>query len=258
VREAGPQDAVTAHFDAYAVGNRWGELYNPRNPDSYSFLARRRKAVELLGDLRGTRILDIGCGSGALVEPLLAADVRYDGVDIAPTMVAEATRHIRELGAEDRFHVHLGSGLSIPFGADQFDAVVGMGYLEYFDEPEPVIREAMRVVKPGGRLIFTIPQKVSFDLWAVRATSALRGVARQITGQGARTIGRNRYTPAEFKALFEQAGCRVVDERFYNKLLLPYPFTRFVPGLANRVASMVEDTPGFEFFATGYILACEK
>lgn len=252
------QDAVTAHFDAYAVGNRWGELYNPGNPDSHSFLARRRKTVELLGDLAGKHILDVGCGSGALVEPLLGADVRYDGVDIAPTMVAEATRHIRELGGDARFKVHLSSGLSMPFGDNQFDAVVGMGYLEYFDDPVPVIREAMRVVKPGGRLIFTIPLRFSLDLAAVRVTAPLRRAARRLTGKGPETIGRNRYTPAEFRALFVRQGVRVRDERFYNTLPLPYPFTRLTPRLAYAAARLVEDAPGFAFLATGYILACEK
>jgi SAM-dependent methyltransferase len=255
---ASSQDAVTAHFDAYAVNNRWGELYNPDNPDSYSFLARRRKSVELLGDLRGKRILDVGCGTGALMEPLIGADVRYEGLDIAPTMVAVATRHLQELGAEGRFKIHLATGLTMPFENDQFDAVVGMGYLEYFDDPRSVIREAMRVVKPGGRLVFTIPKKHSLDLTMVRATGALRGLARLLTGKGAEPIGRNRYTPEEFRALFTGLGCRVVGERFYSKLPLPYPFTRFLPALAYPAARLFEDRPGFEYLATGYILACEK
>lgn len=252
------QVAVTTHFDAYATNNRWGDLYNPTNPHSYSFLVRRRKSVELLGELHGKRLLDVGCGTGALVEALLQTSVQYEGIDIAPQMIAVAERHLRELGVEGRFKVRAASALALPYPADHFDAVVGMGLLEYFDEPELVIREAMRVAKPRARLVFTIPQKFCLDMCAVHATAPIRLIARQVIRKKAEDIRHNRYTPNEFQRLFVKLGCKVVGERFYNKLLLPYPVTRYLPGTAHSVAKFLEEKPGFSFLATGYILACEK
>ncbi len=71
-------------------------------------------------------------------------------------------------------------------------------------------------------------------------------------------IERNRYTPKEFQNLFLKLGCTIAGERFYNKLLLPYPVTRFMPMTAYAVARVLEQSRGFSFLATGYILACEK
>jgi ubiquinone/menaquinone biosynthesis C-methylase UbiE len=252
------QAAVTTHFDSYAVRNRWGDLYNPDNPQSYSFLARRRKAVELLGNLDGKKLLDLGCGTGALVEPLLSTGVEYEGIDIAPTMIAVAQNHLQELGAETRFKVRVGTGASLPYGANQFDAVVAMGFLEYFDEPERMIAEVIRVAKPGARLVFTIPQKFCLDAWVVRATAPVRSVARVMLRKPPEPVERNKYTPRQFQELFQKFGCRIVGERFYNTLLLPYPITRFFPALANAAARLGEERPQFRFFATGYVLACEK
>ncbi len=252
------QAVVATHFDAYAANNRWGDLYNRANPHSHSFLARRRKTVELLGDLRGKHLLDIGCGTGALMEPLLETTARYEGVDVAPQMIQVAQRHLEQLGVEGRFRVRLGSALALPYPENHFDAVAGMGLLEYFDNPEMVIREAIRVAKPGARLVFTIPQKICLDAYVVRAAAPARYVARRMLRKPTEDIERDRYTPKEFQNLFLKLGCRITGERFYNKLLLPYPVTRLMPMTAYAVARVLEPIRGFSFLTTGYILACEK
>lgn len=251
------QARVTAHFDAYAVDDRWGELYDARNPRSHGFLARRRKTLELLGDVRGKRVLDLGCGSGAMLGVLRGAAVEYHGIDIAPTMVAVAKRHIDQLGLGAGFRVAVGSVHALPYRSGSFDAAVGMGLLEYFDEPETVVAEALRVLKPHGTLVFTIPRRGSLDDLAVRATAPVRAGLRAITGRRG-DIGRGLYRDDEFRAVFRRLGCAIVGERFYNKLPLPYPFTKLAPRLAARAAARVEDRPGFTALATGYIVACRK
>jgi len=249
--------AVKGHFDAYAVNNRWGDLYNPANPISHSFLARRLRCVELLGDLMGKKLLDLGCGTGALIELLARQKMEYEGVDIAPNMIQVAQIQIDQLELGPAFKVRVGSVESLPYPAASFDAVVGMGLLEYFDRPDAVIREALRVAKPGALLVFTIPQKFCLDDLIVRATRPLRTVARKLVGKPSE-IGRDKYTKQEFQRLFTDLGCKVVGERFYNKLILPYPISRFWPKLAYGMADYMEERPGFEFFATGYIVACTK
>lgn len=251
------QATVKGHFDAYAINNRWGDLYDPANPHSNSFLARRLRSVELLGDLTGKRLLDLGCGTGALVELLARQKVEYEGIDIAPNMIQVAQTHINELGLASTFKVQVGSVESLPYTAAHFDAVVGMGLLEYFDHPETVVREAIRVAKPGALLVFTVPQKFCLDDILVRATQPFRAIARKLAGKSS-DIERDKYTKEEFRKLFTNLGCMVVGERFYNKLILPYPLSSLWPKLAYGMAAYVEERPGLEFFATGYILACTK
>ena len=249
------QHSVTRHFEAYSAGNRWGELYDSSNPASHSFLARRRKTVELLGDFRG-RLLDMGCGTGSLIELLPRDGVEYRGVDIAPGMIDVARGHIQELGLSDRFQVQQGDVTAVEFPDASFDAAVGLGLLEYFDDPGRVIREAMRVVRPGGRLVFTLPLRWSADDLLVRATAPFRAVARLLSGK-APDITRDKYTRAEIRALFVRLGCEPAGERDYNKLLLPYPFSRLAPRSAARSSQWAEDR-GFGFFATGHIAAFRR
>ena len=251
------RETVKRHFDAYAANNRWGDLYNPQNLHCYSFLKRRLRTVELLGDLGGKRLLDVGCGTGALIEPLISSDVEYEGIDIAPNMIEIVQTHIRELGLSSRFKVRVGSVEALPYSDSHFDAVAGMGLLEYFDDPAPVIREAIRVVKPGGIMVFTIPQKFCVDDFIIRGTAPFRRFVRQIIGKSD-DIEREKYSPKEFQELFLKRGCEVAGERFYNKLILPYPISRFWPRLAYAAAAMVEENLQLKAFATGYILACKK
>ncbi len=249
------RQTVKQHFDT--VNARWGDLYDPSNPLSHGFISRLRRCLELLGDLRGKRLLDLGCGTGVVLQVVGAQDCEYEGIDVAPKMIEAARQQIQASRMRARAHVREGNVESLPYAAHTFDAVLGMGLLEYFDEPRNVIREALRVSKPDGILVFTIPRRGSVDDWIVSATGPARAVLRALLGRAGQ-VRRDRYTEAAFRQLFADLGCVVVGERFYNKLVLPYPFTRMWPRLAQRAAALAEDKPGLERFATGYIVACSK
>ena len=248
---------VKDHFNSFATDNRWGELYNPSNPVSHSFLARRAKAVEMLGDFQGGRLLDIGCGTGALMAAV-APLVDYHAIDNAPNMVEQTKLQASALGIADRCHVQTGDATALPFESNYFDRVVGLGLLEYFDTPERVVAEAVRVTKPGGRLVFNVPLRFNVDRLMVWLSAPLRAAARRATGKKADAVEHGTYTREAFRALFTRVGCRVVDERVYNKQIVPYPVSRVIPRAAGRAAALVENRDGFDMFATGCLLACEK
>jgi ubiquinone/menaquinone biosynthesis C-methylase UbiE len=247
--------AVKKHFEAYAIDDQWGGLYDPRNPASHSFLARMRKTMTLLGDVDGKRILDLGCGTGALLAALRGHTVEYVGLDISPNMIDQTQTQIQRLGLSGDYRAEVGDVERMRFPRDFFDAVVGLGLLEYLDDPRSVIREAARVTREGGLIVFSAPLKFSVNNVMVRVTAPLRALGRRVSGKSP-DIKHTMFSRSEFARLLEAEGCTIAGALSYNKLLLPYPFTRVWPSLSSKVAVWAEDRDVFNVFATGLLIAC--
>lgn len=100
----------------------------------------------------GDRILDVACGTGALLRVVAASDIRVTlaGVDATPEMLEVANSRIGSLA--DLRH---GRAESLPFKDEAFDTVVTTNALHFFRPPENALREMWRVIKPGGRVVVT-------------------------------------------------------------------------------------------------------
>lgn len=136
------QDVIWDHFQNEGVAAFSGA--NAR----LEFLVRRLKP--------GDRVLDVGVGSGVLER--LAAN---KGVEIFALDPSERTiEHLREILRIGE-SAQVGYGQAMPFPNDYFDAVVMTEVLEHLDEDtrEESLAEARRVLKPGGRLIGTVPAR---------------------------------------------------------------------------------------------------
>jgi SAM-dependent methyltransferase len=109
---------------------------------------------EMLPDVRGLRALDIGCGEGYNTRLLSERGARVTGVDIAGNFIAAAAalEHHHPLGID----YHIASAVELPFGRATFDAVTAFMSLMDIPEPECAIGEALRVLRPGGFLQFSI------------------------------------------------------------------------------------------------------
>src|SRR4051812_8267620 len=100
--------------------------------------------VDLLDPRPGERILDLGCGDGALTEKLAAAGCKVVGADASPELVEAA----RARGLD----VRLVDGHKLDFDAD-FDAVFSNAALHWMRQPDAVIDGVHRALKPGGRFV---------------------------------------------------------------------------------------------------------
>lgn len=115
------------------------------------------REVEIIGGLaeveRGGVFLDLGCSAGLYTRNIartLGSSGSVVGIDISPSMLKEAARLAKRLGAAPSFA--RADAENLPFADGSFDGVLCGGSLNEFGSPGRVLRETRRVLKPGGRI----------------------------------------------------------------------------------------------------------
>ena len=130
-----------------------------------------------LGDRPFDSLLDLGTGTGRLLELFAPLYARAIGLDASSDMLAVARANLDRAGIANA-QVRLGDINHLPFVRNSFDVVTVHQVLHYLDEPERAIAEAARVLRPGGRLL--IVDFAPHDLEFLRERHAHRrlGIAR--------------------------------------------------------------------------------
>lgn len=103
----------------------------------------------------GRRVLEIGCGTGLILERLKQRSVSCWGIDLSPKMIKKAQ--------ERGLNVLLGNVLHIPFADSSFDLVCSFKVLAHVEAIDRAIREITRVTVPGGLMVLEF-----YNPWSVR------------------------------------------------------------------------------------------
>jgi SAM-dependent methyltransferase len=139
-----------------------------------SYRAMFRSLVDLLAPAPGSRILDVGCGTGAFDRQLaerLGEGARIDAVDVNPFFLREAAELAGDLGKCIRFAP--GSATALPFPDQTFDCVFSITVLEECDA-ETAIAEMLRVTRPGGRVGIVVRAIDLPQWWNLKLPSTIR------------------------------------------------------------------------------------
>ncbi len=199
------------------------------------------EAEVVLANLRGRgRGLDLGCGDGTLARVLVACtpEVRWTGLDVDARDAALARRG----GVYDRVHVAPAARIPEPDGA--FDLVFSNSALEHMAGLDGVLAEVRRVLRRGGRFVFTVPEPRFRDhlLWPrlLRRLGAVRAAAAYQAHLDRRLGHVNYLSPDEWRARLARHDLNVI---------------RTVPYLSRRVVAWWETlanaTGGLAHLATG-------
>ena len=151
------REAAERFFAAHA--GRWDEIRSLHVPEREVEAAILARAGE--GPFRG--MLDIGTGTGRMLELFASRYERALGVDTSPAMLTVARANL-ERAAIDHARVRLGDGTHPPVLRDSFDLVVIHQVLHFLDDPGLAIAESARALMPGGRLLIVdfAPHELEF------------------------------------------------------------------------------------------------
>ncbi|MFT5238284.1 MAG: ubiquinone/menaquinone biosynthesis C-methylase UbiE [Ulvibacter sp.] len=104
-------------------------------------------------DLTGKTLLDGGCGTGWFTKRALERKAKVTSIDIAPKLVALTKKKNPDTIAVE------GSLLELPFEDNTFDYVISSEVIEHTPDPYSATKELIRVLKPGGSLCITAPNR---------------------------------------------------------------------------------------------------
>jgi trans-aconitate methyltransferase len=189
--------------------------------------------LDLLGPCAGLRVLDLGCGDGALTVRLRDAGASVTGVDASPEMIAAACR----LGLDARVM----NGAELAFD-EEYDAVFSNAALHWMTRPAEVIAGVWRALRPGGHFVgeFGGHGNVATITTALEAELRARGIAPR----------RPWFFPtvAEYRSLLAARGFEVSNiGLFARPTPLPGSLVDWLRTFSGPYADLLAETEREEF-----------
>jgi SAM-dependent methyltransferase len=108
----------------------------------------------------GRAVLEVGCGAGVDLARFAKGGAIVTGIDLAESAIALAKANFSQQRLVGEFQV--GDGERLPFADGTFDLVYAHGVVQYTANPQALVDECRRVVKPGGEAIFQVYNRVSW------------------------------------------------------------------------------------------------
>ncbi len=178
---------------------------SPGMPDTYANDGRLVAYLVSRLDVRGSRVLEVGAGTGRDSLELASRGAEVWTLDYSD----ESLRLIR-VTAGERVRIVCGDARALPFGNESFDIVFHQGLLEHFRRPLEILAENHRVLRRGGCLLVDVPQRYHYY---TAMKHALMAADRWFAGW------ETEFSAGELRALMEEAGFAV--EGFYGENLFP-------------------------------------
>lgn len=127
-------DSTAANYNASHDGKFCADMYTP--------------LIEVIHKVKGENLLDLGCGNGNLLVQLVKDGYALTGVDLSEAMIEQARQRL-----DDYAELIVADAEYLPFPADAFDVLVCNASFHHYPDPEAVLKEMHRVLRPGGTLL---------------------------------------------------------------------------------------------------------
>jgi SAM-dependent methyltransferase len=156
-------------------------------------------------------MLDFGCGDGLYTEAIFGRQAHIFGNDIATGEIPSA----RDSGVY-KHGVQFADGHALPYATGAFGSVYSNSVVEHIPDPQNVLPELSRVLRPGGKLVLTVPSdKFRSLLFGVRnAPNAAEAAAYALKID--KLLAHHHYhTPDQWRKLFGGVGLKLTEARYY-------------------------------------------
>jgi SAM-dependent methyltransferase len=210
--------------------------YDEDNLTAPDFISLRLDQIlaEFAAYRQNGRLLDVGFGAGTLLEAAQRAGWHAFGVEVS----ARAVEHVREKG----FEVFAGTLQEAAYPENHFDVVTASEVLEHVPDPQNMLRDIARVLRPGGLLWLTTPHG--------------RGVSAKILG-----VNWSVVSPPEHLQLFSRAGGRALlkavglrQVRVVTEGCNPFELLKGLRGAGEQTLPDADSQPGNARVETSYRL----
>ena len=185
------------------IFNSWAKTYD--NLSIYNiFLTRSNKAIaKLLPQTLEVSILDVGVGTGILIEQVLPKNksAHLSGIDISPEMVKKAKRKFK---GKSNVTIALGSAGKLPHKDNSFEFVTCVNSFHHHPDSIRSLEEMKRVLKPGGKIILSDGCLDGF----------FRHTVFRIENSNSKEGKVYRYTKGQTKDLFSQTGFINISQHY--------------------------------------------
>lgn len=241
---SGSHDSNRRYYDAFAEG--YEAERGDNDPGGYHELLDELESDFLRRFGQGRDVLEVGCGTGLLLQRITGFARHAQGVDLSPGMLERA--RARGLSVVE------GSATELPFQAESFDVACSFKVLAHVPEVETALAEMARVIRPGGHLVAEF-----YNPHSLRAVIKRLGPAARIAQDAHEGHVYTRFdSPARIREL-APPGFRAVASRGV-RVATPTAHlmkTRLGRRLFRSAERLLCDSP-LKIFAGFYIVAWEK
>lgn len=142
------------HMDNRAYYDAMSRTYERGRHDGYHAFLDDSEVACVADRIAGVEVLEVGCGTGLILQRMAPVARRVAGIDLSPGML--------EMAASRGFDVQVASASALPFADGTFDGVVCFKVLPHIEAVGSAIAEMVRVVRPGGWLALEFYNPRSF------------------------------------------------------------------------------------------------
>ena len=186
----------------------------------------RRRFLKFVPVRSGERVLEVGCGTGVVVRDLAALVGRRGevvGVDASRRLLERARALCRETARRTHIALRVADGASLSFAANRFDAALAITVILHVADPLRVVREMVRVTRPGGRVGVQ-----DQDFGVVAVTHPDRALTERIMRGVAERIYEEPHSGRRLPGLLRAAGLvdvRLLTDVYQDTTLEPWTKT---------------------------------